>query len=168
MIPHTKAFTVLKREAQQVFDFAIVVTHAVPALKKALKGFEPGDVIPFQPDHFDARPIAIDKVKQNAKQYKALLSRYLFLSSFSFFEAYFRDVLNEIITFHGGMSILERVSIKHNATLTDDETIAQKRKLQEYADVKNRDRYTSHGKRYMKRASGFLRRYFPLMGSTAS
>ena len=155
MIPHTKAFTVLKREAQQVFDFAIVVTYAVPALKKALKGFESGDAIPFRPDHFDSRPIAIDKVKQNAKQYKALLSRYLFLSSFSFFEAYFRDVLSEIINFHGGTSILERVSIKHNATLTDDETIAQKRKLQEYADAKNRDRYNSHGKRLYEKGFRF-------------
>ena len=33
MIAHTKAFEILKEEAQKEFDFAIVVTYAVPALK---------------------------------------------------------------------------------------------------------------------------------------
>jgi hypothetical protein len=70
MIPHTKAFAVLKREAQQVFDFAIVVTHAVPALKYALKGIASDHSIPFRPEHFDSRPIAIDKVRQTRKSTK--------------------------------------------------------------------------------------------------
>jgi hypothetical protein len=155
MIPHTKAFAVLKREAQQVFDFAIVVTYAVPALKYALKGLAPDHSTPFKPDHFDSRPIAIDKVKENAKEYKALLSRYIFLSSFSFFEAYFRDVLTEIIDFHGRDLVLERVSIKHNAKLTDADSKKQKRKLQEYPTPGNRDRYLVHGRRLYEKGFRF-------------
>ena len=155
MIPHTKAFAVLKREAQQVFDFAIVVTYAVPALKYALKGLASDCTIAFKPDHFDSRPIAIDKVGENAKEYKALLSRYMFLSSFSFFEAYFRDVLTEIIDFHRRNVILERVSIKHNATLTDVDSKKQKRKLQEYATSSNRDRYLAYGKRLHEKGFRF-------------
>lgn len=156
MIPHTKAFAVLKREAQQVFDFAIVVTYAVPALKYALKGLAPDQPIPFRPEHFDSRPIAIEKVRQNAKEYKRLLSRYIFLSSFSFFEAYFHDVLREIVEFHGcGDSILERVSIKRNETLTDEDSTREKRKLQEYCNSRNRDRYLYNGRRLLDKGFRF-------------
>jgi RiboL-PSP-HEPN len=154
VIPHTKAFEVLKNEAQKVFDFAIVVSYAVPSLKNALKHVTEDEPIPFRPDHFDSRPIATEKVKQNAKKYKALLSRYIFLSTFSFFEAYFRDVLKEVINFHGDQKILERTSLNRNERLTDDESAKQKRKLQEYPNARNRDRYLSHGRRLAQK--GFL------------
>jgi hypothetical protein len=155
VIPHTKAFEVLKGEAQKVFDFAIVVTYAVPALKYALKNLGPANPIPYRPDHFNSRPVATEKVKEDAKRYKPLLSRYIFLSSFSFFEAYFRDVLKEIIDFHGGEKLLERVSLRRNESLTDSESVKQKRKLQEYPNPRNRDRYVSNGKRLAEKGFGF-------------
>jgi hypothetical protein len=127
----------------------------VPALKYALKRLGPGDAIPYTPDHFDTRPIATDKVRQNAKEYKALLSRYIFLSAFSFFEAYFHDVLEEVINFHGGDKILERVSITHNQSVVDGETETETRKLQEYPHTKNRDRYLSYGKRLAQKGYRF-------------
>src|SRR5437016_909818 len=140
MIPHTEAFAVLKRQVQEVFDFAIVVTYAVPALKHVLKHAAiRDDQIPFRPDHFDSRPIAIEKVRENTKAYKAVLARYLFLSSFSFFEAYFNDVLKEIIDFHGSDSLLGRVSIKHNEKLSVEDSKSEKRKLQEYPTSATRD-----------------------------
>jgi hypothetical protein len=87
VIPHTKSFLRLKNEAQKVFDFAIVVSYAVPALKYSLKHTPEDAEIPFKPERFDSRPIATAKVRENAREYKALLSRYVFLSAFSFFEA---------------------------------------------------------------------------------
>lgn len=155
MISHTKAFEVLKNEAQKVFDFAIVVTYAVPALKYALKNLKPEDPIPYRPDHFDSRPIATEKVKHDAMEYKSLLSRYIFLSSFSFFEAYFHDVLKEVLDFHGGTNILDRISITKNQQLTDKESIKEKRKLQEYPNLKNRDRYISYGRRLAEKGFRF-------------
>lgn len=146
MIAHTKAFSVLKEEAQKVFDFAIVVTYAVPALKYALKDLKADDKIPYKPDHFDSRPVATEKVKHDARKYKSLLSRYIFLSTFSFFEAYFQDVLKEIIEFHGGDNLLTKVSIASNS-LIDNECTKYKKKLQEYPTFRNRDRYLSYGKR---------------------
>jgi len=52
VISHTKSFAILKQEAQRTFDFAIVVTYAVPALKYALKDLDPNEPIPFTPCDF--------------------------------------------------------------------------------------------------------------------
>ncbi len=130
-----------------MFDFAIVVTYAVPALKYALKGLNPEDEIPYKPDYFDSRPVATEKVKHNARNYKSLLSRYIFLSTFSFFEAYFQDVLKEIVSFHEEKKLLSKVSIDHNNSIMNGDINKYKRKLQEYPTPKNRDRYLSYGKR---------------------
>jgi len=146
LIPHTKAFAVLKSEAQKVFDFAIVVSYAVPALKYALRDVEPGSPIPFAPGHFDSRPVSTEKVKHDATQYKALLSRYMFLSSFSFFEAYIHGVLKEILDFHGTEKILGRLDISKNHILSEDlNNTKQKRKLQEYQTAKDLQKYKSYG-----------------------
>jgi len=147
VISHTKSFAILKQEAQRTFDFAIVVTYAVPALKYALKDLDPNEPIPFTPDHFDSRPIATEKVRHNAKEYKKALSRHIFLSTFSFFEAYFHDILQEIIEFHGADNVLETTSIAKNESMTDAETIKEKRKLQEYFKAGDRDRYASYGRK---------------------
>lgn len=153
MIPHTNAFKALKTEAQRVFDFAIVVTYAVPALKAALKGMESGAALPFSPDHFDGTKIPTAKVAFHAKEYKELLSRYIFLSSFSFFEAYFHDVIKEIVAFHGDSKLLERASLAPNLSLVDADAVRSKRKLQQYPTISDRDCYFSHGKKLA--AKGF-------------
>ena len=147
MINHSKSFAILKQEAQRTFDFAIVITYAVPALKYTLKGLNPDSPIPFKPDHFDPRPIATEKVRQNAKEYKKALSRHIFLSTFSFFEAYFHDVLKEIIDFHGSDNILKKTSLENNKALTNETTIKEIRKLQEYYTKGNKDRYVSFGQK---------------------
>lgn len=145
MIPHSKAFLRLKDEAQSVFDFAIVVSYAVPALKYSLKNVADGAPIPFRPEHFDSRPIATEKVRENAKEYKKLLSQYVFLSSFSFFEAYFHDLLKEVVEFHGKDGLKNHISISHNASLNSPEHIASKRKLQEYPKPSEKGKYQKHG-----------------------
>ena len=153
MIPHTKAFRVLKGEAQQVFDFAIVVAYAVPSLKKALATLQPGETLPFTPDYFDATRIPTAKVRHNAAHYKELLSRQIFLSSFSFFEAYFHDVLKEIVQFHGGEALLEKVSIAPNLNPASSDAKRWKRKLQEYRTSSNLDGYVTYGRKLA--GSGF-------------
>jgi RiboL-PSP-HEPN len=147
MISHTKSFAILKQQAQRTFDFAIVVTYAVPALKFALKNLDPNTTIPFKADHFDSRPVATAKVLYRTKEYKAALSSHIFLSSFSFFEAYFHDILKEIVDFHGAPELLGKTSITKNHVLSDPESIKQKRKLQEYYTPGNQDRYVSNGKK---------------------
>jgi hypothetical protein len=146
MIPHTKAFKRLKDEAQNVFNFAIVVCYAVPSLKFALKDLAADAELPFLPDHFDARPIAREKVLAHAREYKEVLSRYIFLSAFSYFEAYFVDLLAEILAFHGGEDLLKKYELARNVSLTNSETNKAKKKLSDYRSAKNADAYTSAAK----------------------
>lgn len=145
MIPHTKSFKRLKDEIQRIFDFAIVVCYAVPSLKMSLKELdnkeEGKSSLQFSPDYFDSRPIKIEKVRHHTKNYKEVLSRYIFLSSFSFFEAYFLDLLKEIVEFHGEASLLDKHNISRNLKILNHNFIEEKRKLQEYRVRGNIDKY---------------------------
>lgn len=162
MIPHSRAFIRLKNDAQSVFDFAMVVSYAVPALKYALRNLKADDSIPFKPDHFNSRPVATEKVRENAKEYKKLLSRYIFLSTFSYFEAYFHDLLKEVVEFHGRDDFKKQVSISQNLSLDSPELVAAKRKLQEYYKSSEKSKYKKYGRELA--AEGFR---FPsrLLGS---
>ena len=150
MIPHTRAFKRLKDEAQKVFDFALLVCYAVPNLKRTLDQLAPGQPISFTPDHFDTRPVATEKVRRNAKDYKELLSRYIFLSSFSFFEAYFLDVLSEVIEFHGRVNLLKRHDLSRNSALASSAQVKARKKLREYKVSANLGAYTSYGSQLAK------------------
>lgn len=147
MIPHTKAFKRLKDEAQAVFDFAIVVCYAIPSLKTILDKLPADAELPFRPDHFDSRPIPTQKVRHHAKEYKAVLSRYIFLSSFSYFEAYFVDLLKEIVDFHGRAALLHKHDLARNRLLSDGNIQEAQRKLREYYAPKNKDAYRTYGRR---------------------
>lgn len=155
LIPHSQAFTRLKSEAQSVFDFAIVVSYAVPALKYSLKNAPEDSPIPFNPEHFDSRPIATAKVRENAKEYKTLLSRYVFLSAFSFFEAYFHDLLKEVIEFHGREGLRGQVGIAHNVALNSVEDLKAKRKLQEYPKKSEVSKHKKYGRQLAEKGFRF-------------
>lgn len=147
MIAHTKSFAALKEEAQRTFDFAIMVAHAVPWLKHSMKELDPDGHIPIRADYFDSRPVATAKVQASTKVYKESLARHVFFSSFTFFEAYVGNVLKEIVDFHGKEALLDRTNLNECTQNLDADGSKSKRKLQEYADPKNRDRYASHGKK---------------------
>lgn len=132
MISHSRSFVKLKNATQKVFDFAIVVSYAVPALKYALKGLAHDSQIPFKPEHFQSRPTSTAKVRENSKEYKTLLSKYIFLSSFSYFEAYFHDLIKEVVEFHGKKRLKGQTSISPNLANTNPEVSKLKKKLQEY------------------------------------
>lgn len=131
MIAHSKSFETLKAEVQRAFDFAILSVHAVPWLKYSIKEhkIDLSKPLPFRPDYFDERPVASAKVVSSAQCYKAVLAKHLFLSSFSYFEAYFHNLVREVLEFHGVETLLE--GSKPSGGLTA-ENEALKRKLQEY------------------------------------
>ena len=53
------------------------------------------------PDHFQV-PQPHARLKGIIPRYRKVLGRMLFLASFSYFEAYFNDVVAEVLAFHGG------------------------------------------------------------------
>lgn len=87
----------------------------MPALKGYIKAVEKGSVdkIP-DPDHF--KDIAdYDRLKQIIPNYKKTLGRFLVLSSFSYFESYISDVIDESFLINGGgENFLKAVENKRN------------------------------------------------------
>ncbi len=130
-------------------DFAIVVSYAVPCLKFSLKEMPSNEPPLFKPDHFDSRPVKTEKVLHDTKTYKETLSRHIVLSSFSYFEAYFHDVLQEILEFHGKDFLFNISSISTNTD--DDEKVEKARKkLSEYPKKSNLDCYKSNKAKMLK------------------
>lgn len=107
---HTKAYVVWRTHSQQMLDFAVLVTTAVPQLDHALKArtVDPSSFLAtntaFRPsnDPFSTEKRAIPK-------HEKVMGATLLLSIFSHFETYFFSVIDEIIAFHGDVEVMETV-----------------------------------------------------------
>jgi hypothetical protein len=115
MIAHSKAFLILKKQNQTLFDFSVLCCQSVPALKGYMKAVEAKSA-PKLPDadHFKGDP-DFNQLRRFASEYKKTLGRLIFLSSFSYFEAYFKSVIDEIQQFHGGRDSFLATSAKKQA-----------------------------------------------------
>lgn len=152
MLNHTKSFKILKIEQQKILDFSVLVCYAIPNLKKSIKGFKE-NIINYEsfvkPDYF-IDTFDINKVEYLTKNYKKNLGKYLLLSAFSFFESYIKDVVLELIDFHGGVDIFtSRLHERHKDMLNNEsiEINNYKRKLQEPAKKNKKEKY----KKYIKK-----------------
>jgi len=149
MIGHTESFKKLKKEQQRILDFTVLVCYSVPNLKKSIKGFK--ENIPnyenlAKPDYFK-ETTDINRLESLSGKYKENLSKYTLLSAFSFFESYFRDVVEELIQFHGGKDeFIETVKNRHQNLLQNQNpaVLESKRKLNEPLKTKNWQRYQKH------------------------
>lgn len=102
MIKSSKSYHTLKGQIQLSLDFVLLCCHSMPALKGYIKAVEKGsaDKIP-DPDLF--KHIAeYDRLKQIIPNYRKTIGRFLVLSSFSYFEAYVSDVIDELFLINGG------------------------------------------------------------------
>lgn len=118
MISHTKAFSRLKREQQKVLNYTILVCHAVPNLKKTIHGEE--ESVPYyevaQPHYY--KKSELKRLKKLAESYKLDTAKYTLISVFSFFEFYFKSVVEELIEFHGGKdNFISNTQLKHKKLL---------------------------------------------------
>jgi hypothetical protein len=114
----TSAFINLKQQTQDAFNFAYVVSQAVPCLKLQMSLIEKGVISKLgNPDYFK-NPNDIDIIRQQVKNYKEELCKHVLLSSFSYFESYIIDVCNEFMNFHKGQqSFLEQANKKFMSTI---------------------------------------------------
>lgn len=104
ILKNTNAYLRLKKQVQETFDFAVVVCHSIPALKRQIALLNDGTISSLpKPDYFPEGVTPPSQLKQQAIDYKRQLSSYLLLSCFSFFEAFVIDAVNEMIEFHGGI-----------------------------------------------------------------
>ena len=135
MIPHTAAFKALKDQSQEIMDFAILVSYSVPFLTHKLKERErtqQGDYnkaqMEFRPDTFDGRGVSVGKIRGSVAQYRKEIAKMIRLSSFSYFEAYFGEVLDEIVKFHhyGALPKSLKAPIDETALTVDQRSALKK------------------------------------------
>jgi hypothetical protein len=136
LISNTKAYLTLKEQNQTLFDFSVLSCYSVPALKGYMKAVE-NNAVPKIPDadHFKGSP-DFTQLRNYATSYKKTLGRLVFISSFSYFESYFKALIEEVLSFHGGHDrFLETALKRQSAHLAacDLPTVAKPAsKLREY------------------------------------
>ena len=136
MIIRTNAFNTLQSQVQETFDFAVMVCHAVPALKLQMKLLDDGRITKLpDPEYYTKNTTA--ELRSQAGGYKENLATYLFLSSFAFFENYFGAVLDEIFDFN--TVIPNNDSLKD--CLTKNTDTKSKRALKSEYDNRHKQRY---------------------------
>jgi len=115
VISHTKAFLTLKEQNQTLFDFSVLCCQSVPALKGYMKAVE-AKATPKLPDadHFKGAP-NFTQLRGFVSAYKKTLGRLVFLSSFTYFEAYFKALIEEVLAFHGGQDAFVSASMKRQS-----------------------------------------------------
>ena len=100
----TNAYSVYKRQSEQLLDFAVFVSYAVPLLRSEITRVKKGSVPSLpRPDFFaKSNRSTPDDLLKIEPSYESQLASYLLLSAFSFFEAFVGDIIDELISFHGG------------------------------------------------------------------
>jgi hypothetical protein len=147
MITHTKAFLVFRTLSQAHINFAVLVCHAVPALRADLSL---SSIMPTNPpDHFKTDRTPKSEVARYVSSYQDELARVTVNAVFSYFEAYIKDALMEIVEFHGSEAKIKSMSVKRNtkfiSSLSPD-VRTFKRKLQDNPTSAKMGKYQKYGK----------------------
>jgi len=155
MVVNTKAFIRLKSQQSLLMNFAVLVCSSVPALKKSIKGLEENvanyERLPTA-DYFKGTKVSL--LKEYVKYYKLNLSKHLILSAFSFYEAYKKSAIEELIEFHGGKEnflLLTERKAKATLDIDNDDIKKSRKKLNEYPKKGKNQKYSKHVKILEKR-----------------
>jgi hypothetical protein len=146
MISHTNAFKQYRDLSQAHLNFAVLVCHSVPALSASMNKT---GMIPAPPDHFKAGGSSVPDLLGYATKYKEELARSTLITVFSYFEAYVREALVEIIDFHGGKArFLKKAKNRVQQFFGSIPTamLESKRKLQDSRDPRKLAKYQKHGR----------------------
>ncbi|CAH6923348.1 HEPN_RiboL-PSP domain-containing protein [Vibrio chagasii] len=150
MITNSKSFEVLKEQIQSTLDFSVLTCHAVPALKAYMKAVE-GEYAEKLPDadYFKGNDNSFEQLRGFVPEYKKSLGKLVFISSFSYFEAYFKSLIAEVLKFHGGhetfLELSQEKQAIHMRTVDQDEGIRKSaNKLRDYRKSGKEQKYSKH------------------------
>ena len=147
MVPHTKAFLSYRKLSQAHINFVVLVCHAVPAFRADLA--LPQITCSYPPDHFKAERNPKSEVASYVSKYQDDLARSTLVTVFSYFEAYIKDALTEIVEFHGGKKNFKQKSLERTARFIAQlppALKAHKRKLQDNHSASKKEKYQKHGR----------------------
>lgn len=143
MRTYSTSYLILKEQVQHSINFVVLVCHAVPSLKGYMKAVE-HDSAPKLPttDHF-LKSLPHTDLRLIATRYKKTLGRFLFLSSFAYFESYCKSLIEEIIEFHGGVTRFEKA--REPEPFLGANAEAKRRRLQEPRKAQKSAKYKKIG-----------------------
>ena len=159
---HSKSYNLFLNQIQGIYEFSLMSSYAVPHLKKQMNNIGTGTEIRsiVKPDHYRFDTSKKDRIQEIMKNYKPHLSSYFMLSMFSFFEAYVKNLLDELYKFHGGeKNWLERIkrNISNSRKMVLLKNLIKKEgKLKEYFRKDKKGNYIQSIKELKK--NGY---YFP-------
>ena len=150
MITNSNAFFILKQQIQSSIDFSVLCCHAVPALNAYIKAVENGVAKKLpDADHFKGDP-NFEQLREYIPEYRRNLGKLMFINSFSYFEAYFKSLISEVLNFHGGKdAFVDRAQKRQHQHLVfaeNKETRTAANKLREYAKPSHRLKYVKYTK----------------------
>jgi len=138
MRPHSVAYQRLRKDAQDIIDFAVLICHGMPALNAYMKAVEKGAApnLPT-PDHF-GKTQPFDALRAYKQKYKKTLGRFVVLSSISYFEMYVKNLAEEIVQLHRqDLADLER-------RISEPAVATYRNKLSEPPDGRKIEKYKKH------------------------
>ncbi|MBD9609542.1 HEPN domain-containing protein [Pseudomonas sp. PDM08] len=150
MISNSNSFSILKQQIQSAIDFSVLCCHAVPALNAYIKAVEKGAAKKLpDADHFKGDP-NFDQLRGYIPEYRKKLGKLMFINSFSYFEAYFKSLIEEVLDFHGGQSNFVQQSLirqrDHLAFADSENARNSANKLRQYAKPGHEQKYAKHTK----------------------
>ena len=144
MITHTAAFKTYRDLSQAHLNFVVLACHSVPFLKTQLQ--VPAAILPT-PDHFKGHGNTVQAILGFIDNYQEELARSTLITVFSYFEAYLKSVLQEVIEFHGGqVQFQKKAKDRAERFFASATTMIEKnkRKLQDAPDPNKRPKYEKY------------------------
>lgn len=169
MITHSNSYIILKNQTESSMNFAYLCCKAMPTLNycinlvkeskegkiKLIKDDKEIELKLPKADYFKTEH-SVEKLKEYKTYYRKNLAKLIFINSFSYFESYFKDLIKELLNFHGGKEQFIKTSkYKELQHLKCEENIDLKKainKLREYASkpVKKEKYSTGKKEKYSK------------------
>jgi hypothetical protein len=148
----TGSYTKFKGQSVALFDFAVLVSYAVPALRVELAVVKSGASSSLgKPDFFyKSSRTTVDDLLTTEATYEKRLAAYLLLTHFSFFESFVFDIINEMMDFQGGAEAFASRNERRAKQFIGPHPayIAKlKRKLQDSEKASWRDRYRTYARK---------------------
>jgi hypothetical protein len=143
LIPNSKAYAILRDNSQEFLNYVVLSCTAVPTLKKQIQA---SGVAGISPDYFKGAPDAAQLLSY-AAVYQESLARMIVITLFSYFEAYVKGLLTEIVDFHGGPTTFQATADKRAKAFVANSSqtiIDSKRKLQERSKAAKIQSYRKH------------------------
>jgi len=150
MIAHTKAYLRFREQGRELLDYAVLLAYALPALEEQitpLKGRVKGAI--REPFFFQRPNLTAEDLKARLTKASDAFGREIIISTFSYFDAYFTDMLREVIAFHGGGLALvarSKKSLRESSALARAAAVNDWKKLVEYQKDDLLAKYQKHAR----------------------